>query len=79
MVRWQPRGNREMSKAAEIQREREKADLERHVKRIAWLETESPKWADGTPVGAYDKRVLLTQSRDFVSSRASSPPRSHNP
>lgn len=38
------------------------ADKAHHESRVAWLTADAPKWACGTPVSHYDRRVLLEQS-----------------
>lgn len=52
--------------AAEIQAEREAADLVNHRERVSWLEGEAPEWACGTLVDAYTRKEMLKQSRTAI-------------
>lgn len=45
------------------------ADKAHHQQRVKWLESSNPKYSDG-PVLESDRRVLLEQSRSYLSNPA---------
>lgn len=53
-----------MKAGCQIQAQRDREDIQRHQERVEWLSGESPVWACGTPMGEYDRRTLLLQSRN---------------
>lgn len=55
-----------MNAAAQIQCDREAADLANHRERIQWLSAPNPKWACGVPVDGFTRRTLLNQSKEAV-------------
>jgi hypothetical protein len=54
------------SAAKRIQQEREAEALANHRERVLWLTADAPKWACGTPVDAFMRRILLQQSRAAI-------------
>lgn len=57
-----------MTKAKQIQQERNDANLKNHRERVVWLSGERPCWADGEPVDCHTRHVLLLQSQDALRS-----------
>jgi hypothetical protein len=55
--------------AKQLQQQREAADQQNHVERIAWLSQPAPVWACGTPVDEGSRRMLLEQSRAAIAAK----------
>lgn len=43
------------------------ADRAHHEKRVAWLESPSPMWADGERVALWERSQMLISSRNYLS------------
>jgi hypothetical protein len=52
--------------AKQMAKDQRQADKSHHVNRVQWLETASPVWSCGTPVGVTEKAILLGQSKDYL-------------
>lgn len=42
------------------------ADVANHQKRLAWLRSANPKWNDGSPVDAADRKKMIEASESRV-------------
>lgn len=52
--------------AKQMADEQRAADKAHHEARVAWLTSDAPKWACGTPVDESDRLSLLRQSRHYL-------------
>lgn len=42
------------------------ADRAHHEQRVAWLESQSPMWADGERVASWERSQMLISSRNYL-------------